>query len=190
MPVSIAELMQSFHVCSIKNLKPLKMENNIQPTMVQTIGKLYAGAILYDFNEGRGAREFQEHIYKAKMFLGEDHLKKLFDSSSERQHAFLFACIDKAIVGALTPETKQMFANLDDHSRVFIEMIYLRATGQDPADSKQGRWENNLYKLKNLSQQYLQLSPSKVTKEELAKVVREIAVETSATLREHLAKLI
>ncbi len=163
---------------------------NIAPNPIaQTIGKLLAGGFLYEFEDGKGAENLQKGISKARKFLGEEGLKKLLEATEEQHCALVYACVDKAVLNKITPTTKELISKLDMPLRIFVETLLFRLTGQNIIDDKNSeRWAPALYKIKKMSKKYLELSPSNVTGEELATVLKEVAISLITAIREHISK--
>ena len=168
--------------------------NNTPDTMGVTLGKLFAGAFLYDFNDDgkTGPQLIQVSIGKAKKYLGAEEAKKLFSASESQISALLCSCIDRAVVGRLLPDTTEAISKLQNTERVFVEMVYLRAVGEDLTHHSKDteRWFQPLWNLKKIAKKYIALSPSEVTEEELATALKNIALPLASTLRQHVSKML
>lgn len=171
------------------------MENTNFST-AEVLGKLLAGAMLYevDFDGAKGSEALQVFMNKAKKWIGDEDTKRLIQSTANERNAFVYLCIDKAVLGDPSTETTQLLKKLDETSRVFVELIFLRVTGQNltTADDKprQRRWAPTLWKLKTFSQRYLALSPSDVTDKDLARAIKSVIIPMMETLSTHTTKLL
>lgn len=161
--------------------------NQIAPIpMEATMGKLLAGSFLYeDFQ----ITELQKSMSLVREVVNEDELKTLIEAAPKQLKVIVFACVDMAIFGRLTSETTKLLGELDLPLRMTTEVFYLRMTGQDlGASNGNDRWHPKLWKLKEMCKKYILLSPSKVTREELATVVKAILLQFIETIREFILK--
>jgi hypothetical protein len=165
------------------------MENVIseKSQMATIFGKLLAGAFIFESPEFK-PESVKRTISKVAKWIGEDTLKELLNSSSDKSKALLFACIEMTIVGKLSPETKDLFRKLEATDRVVIEVAYLRLTGQDFSEGSRPKWSPVLWKLKNMCQKYIELSPSDIKEDELAQVLKAIAIPFFENVRIHVLK--
>lgn len=159
--------------------------------MGETLGKLLAGMILYR-EESKMNSQIQILINKGREWLGEDGLKEFINLNEQAQVAFIYACIDSAILGKESPETVSMLGKLDPVSKVFVEMSLLTMTGRNPRskEERMNRWAEPLWNMKKVARKYIDLSPTKVKPEDVAQTFKEIAVSAMRNLREHVLKLV
>ncbi len=176
---------------STVHYKTIRMENvNLENSQMATIfGKLMAGALLYESSEFK-PENVKRTISRATKYIGKDHLQKLLNFPKENVHALAFACIDLAVIGKVTPETKELLKKLNAVDRVIIEVILIKLTGQDLTELHRERWTPALWKMKNMCQKYIELSPSEVKAEELAEAIKQISVPFIESVREHVVKMV
>lgn len=172
-----------------KNQKPRKMSTKTQTQneLAETAGKLFAGMFLY---EDGASSKIQTLLNKGREFIGEKKLKELLSMTEDSQKAFICACVDCAIIGKETPETVSMIKELDSASKIFVELSVLTMTGRDPSvkDERLSKWADPLWNMRKISKKYMGLSPSKISREEVASLFKAVAISAMKILREHISK--
>lgn len=160
-------------------------ENNL-------IGKLLAGAFLSDFKEGgkSGPQILQSAVAKIKKWLGHEDAKKFFDASESSSKCLFYACVEYTITGKLTEETIDLMKGLDQQQRVWAEIVYLKATGQDVVKKNTDtHWAKPLWNIKQMMERYIGASPTEISHDDVCVVVKNVAWSFVLTLREHARKL-
>lgn len=160
-------------------------------TTGSTLGKILAGAFLYDFREGgkTGPQLIQTALGKLKKYLGQEQAKAFFEATEEAHRTIVCACIDQIVLEGLTIETKGAMSQLPADQRILVEAFFLKATGRDFTNpDRDGRWAPPLWKLRNICRKYLELSPTEVKPEELLRALRDIFLPMLVALREHVNK--
>lgn len=156
-----------------------------------TLGKLLVGAFLHDFHEdGRsGPQMIQVASGKVRKYLGQEQAKELVEASEGAHLALINACIDHAIFEKMTDDTKKLISELDSASRILVEGMYLRLTGQEIISHREGgRWLPQLWRLRKICRKYLELSPTEVPEEDLLCTLKEVATEFYNGVRESFLK--
>lgn len=184
------KLMQCFHECSQKIQNFLQMEkgNDSQDQMATTFGKLATGIFLYAAENGK-ADAIQASISKVRAWLGDEEGKRFLESSDSEISAIACACIDKMLLGKSSPETVELFSSLNTESRIFTELIYMKLTGQSLTESRNDRWNPELWKVKTMCKKYIELSPSRITSQEMADVLKKIALPFIKSVMEYAVKM-
>lgn len=157
-----------------KKKEPDKMSASAHTTTA-ILAQLLAGAFM---SQAEGPRELRRAIGKIKHLLG-DKAETFLTSMAAVQNAIGLACVDEAILGQLSDDTKALFEKLPLEERLIGEMIYARLTGK--FEKSDGRWAPPLWRLRQLIEEYQTFSPSKISKEDLSKVCGEI-LSTAITL--------
>lgn len=156
-----------------------------------TLGKILAGAFLYDFREGgkTGPQLLQTGVGKLKKYLGQEQAKAFFETTEDVYHTLVCAFIDQIVLDRLTSETKEAMSKLPTDQRILVESCFLKSTGQDFTNSdRDGRWAPPLWKLRGTCRKYLDLSPTEVKPEELVQALKEVFLPMISTLREYVSK--
>ena len=128
--------------------------------------------------QAEGPLELRRAIGKLKQWLG-NKAETFITVMSGVQKAVAYACVDEAILGQLSDTTKGLFEKMPTEERVIAEMLYARLTGK--FEKSNGRWAPPLWRLRQLIEEYQTFSPSKISKEDLARVCGEI-LSTAITL--------
>lgn len=176
--------------CSTKTKKNKKVNTN-QTTTGSTLGKILAGAFLYDFREGgkTGPQLIQAAAGKLKKYLGKDQAKIFFEATEDSHRTLGCAIIDQIVFDQITTETQNAMSQLPIDQRIVVEVLFLRSTGQDFINPERaGRWAPPLWKLRTTCIKYLELSPTEVKPEELVQAMKDVFLPMLDTLREHVNK--
>lgn len=166
--------------------------NTETPVTTSTVlGRLLAGAFLNDFKEGgkTAPQLIQQFTGKLKKWIGPEEIKMLFEGSEATSTASLFACLDYAMLDRLTPETEEILRKLEPSQKMTVELFYLTSTGRS-LHKGNDRWAPPLWKLKNLVERYMELSPTQVTAEEILPVLKQIGWSFWQTMRDRVRKYV
>lgn len=156
-----------------------------------TLGKILAGAFLYDFREGgrTGPQHLQTAVGKLKKYLGQEQAKTFLGATEDAHRTLVCAFIDQIVLDYLTPETKETMSKLPIDQRILVESFFLKSTGQDFMNTdRAGRWADPLWKWRGFCRKYLDLSPTEVKPEELLQTMKDVFLPMLSTLREHVNK--
>lgn len=155
-------------------------------SIAQPLGKILVGYLLFR-GETRLPAQIQRFVNNLKENLGGDDAAREFLKMTESSHIHLVEMIaEKTLLGKVLDETIKKGKELDKTELVLIEFGFMNLTGQNEIN----RWDPTLWKIKSRAEEYIKLSPSKVTKEDLLVSIKPILKEIVLSLREYALKQI
>lgn len=156
----------------------------IESKTTSLLAQVVAGAFM---SQVEGPRELRRGIGMLRKFLG-DKTETFITSMAGVQKTLAYACVDEAIFDGLSEGTRDLFAQLPADERVIAEMLYARLTGK--MERTDSRWAPPVWRLKQMLAEYQTFSPTQISKEDLAKVFREIAADLVVLIRLEGLKMI
>ncbi len=139
------------------------------------LAKMLLSAIVY---ESGNQKEFKKAASEfARALGGEESAKQLLDFSTSTHEALVSACVDMIVFEVLQNESKDLFSKLDPAEKICAENLFFQMTGQSVIQKRSDRWIPFLWKTKEFVKDYQLVSPSKITDEELATVLKAVGAE-------------
>ncbi len=156
--------------------------------IAEVFGKLVAGALLEKAQKSNTG--IQQTISRFKRYCGDEDgtlTKKFFEQLPDLHKVWVRGLIEKVAFGNLSKETEKQLAGLPAEFRMVSELVLMKMTGQGINETTD-RWDPEIWRFKGMFEKYIDLSPSKITREECAEALISISEYALPEILKYLIK--